>query len=188
MKGWGSLSRHGTAEGGRGPARPTRRMPRLHSHRAPGRMSEFAAGEPVGPTEQPVRPTELPVQPTDLPVQHRICRCSPGTAGAALEAGAASKRRRSSRSCGDSSRPSATWWPSRGPRRYWASPTGPSPRICSRREMWVWRPPHPRRHSFSERSVLSGSRSSCWPNSTRYRPRSAASPSAPGCTSRVWLS
>ena len=27
-----------------------------------------------------------------------------------------------------------------------------------------------------------------WPNSTRYRPRSAASPSAPGCTSRVWLS
>ena len=33
--------------------------------------------------------------------------------------------------------------------------------------------------------MLSGSRSSSWPNSTRYRPRSAASPSAPGCTSRV---
>ena len=36
--------------------------------------------------------------------------------------------------------------------------------------------------------MLSGSRSSCWPNSTRCRPRSAASPSAPGCTSRAWLS
>src|SRR5580693_6645318 len=34
-------------------------MPRLHSHRAPGCMSEFAAGEPARPTEQPVQPTEL---------------------------------------------------------------------------------------------------------------------------------
>ena len=51
--------------------------------------------------------------------------------------------------------------------------------------MLVWRPPHPRRHSSSQRSVLSGSHSSCWPNSTRYRPRSAPSPSAPGCTSRA---
>jgi O-antigen/teichoic acid export membrane protein len=32
-------------------------------------MSEFAAGEPVGPTEQPGLPTDLPVQPSDLPVQ-----------------------------------------------------------------------------------------------------------------------
>jgi O-antigen/teichoic acid export membrane protein len=32
-------------------------------------MSESAAREPVGPTEQPVRSTGLPVQPTDLPVQ-----------------------------------------------------------------------------------------------------------------------
>ena len=32
-------------------------------------MSEFAAGEPVGPTEQPVGPTELAVQPSELPGQ-----------------------------------------------------------------------------------------------------------------------
>jgi O-antigen/teichoic acid export membrane protein len=32
-------------------------------------MSEFAAREPAGPTEQPVRPTELPVRPTDQPGQ-----------------------------------------------------------------------------------------------------------------------
>jgi O-antigen/teichoic acid export membrane protein len=32
-------------------------------------MSEFAAGEPVQPTELPVRPTELPVQASDVPVQ-----------------------------------------------------------------------------------------------------------------------
>jgi O-antigen/teichoic acid export membrane protein len=30
-------------------------------------MSEFAAGEPVRPTEQPVRPTDLPVQPSEPP-------------------------------------------------------------------------------------------------------------------------
>ena len=55
MKGWGSLSRHGTAEGGRSPARLARRMPRLHSRRAPGRMSEFAAA--AQPAEQPVQPS-----------------------------------------------------------------------------------------------------------------------------------
>jgi O-antigen/teichoic acid export membrane protein len=48
--------------------RPTRRMPRLHSHRVPGSVSEFAAGEPAGPTEQPVRPADIPVQLADLPV------------------------------------------------------------------------------------------------------------------------
>jgi O-antigen/teichoic acid export membrane protein len=32
-------------------------------------MSEFAAGEPVQPTELPVRPTELPVQASEVPVQ-----------------------------------------------------------------------------------------------------------------------
>jgi O-antigen/teichoic acid export membrane protein len=32
-------------------------------------MSEFAAGEPVGPTEQPVLPAELAVQASELPVQ-----------------------------------------------------------------------------------------------------------------------
>ena len=32
-------------------------------------MSEFAAGEPVRPTEQPVRPTEQPVRPTEQPVE-----------------------------------------------------------------------------------------------------------------------
>ena len=76
MKSWGSLSRHGTAGGGRGPARPTRRMPRLHSLRAPGRMSEFAAGEPVRSAEQPEQPaeqraqaSELPVPPTEPPTQ-----------------------------------------------------------------------------------------------------------------------
>jgi O-antigen/teichoic acid export membrane protein len=69
VKGWVSLSRHRTAEGERGPARPTHRMLRLHSHRAPGRMSEFAAGEPVRPTEQPVRPTDLPARSSDLPAR-----------------------------------------------------------------------------------------------------------------------
>jgi O-antigen/teichoic acid export membrane protein len=59
----------GTAEDGRGPARPTRRMRRLHSHRTPRGMSEFAAGEPVQPTEQPVQPTEQPVRPTELSVR-----------------------------------------------------------------------------------------------------------------------
>jgi O-antigen/teichoic acid export membrane protein len=66
VKSWGPLSRHGTAEGGRGSARPTRRMPGLSSHRAPGRMSEFAAGEPVGPTDLPVQPTDLPTRAADL--------------------------------------------------------------------------------------------------------------------------
>lgn len=76
VKSWGPLSRHGTAEGGRVPAGPTRRMPGLSSHRAPGRMSEYAAGEPAGsakppvqPTEQPVVASELSVQPTELPAQ-----------------------------------------------------------------------------------------------------------------------
>lgn len=44
MKSWGPLSRHGTAEVGRGPPRPTRRMPGLCSHQVP----------------------ELPAQPSDL--------------------------------------------------------------------------------------------------------------------------
>jgi len=69
VKGWVSLSRHGTAEGERGPVRKTRRMPRLHPRRAPGRMRESPAGEPLGRTEQPVPPTELPVEPTELPVR-----------------------------------------------------------------------------------------------------------------------
>jgi hypothetical protein len=50
VKSWGPLSRHRTAEGGRGLVHPTRRMPRLHSHRAPGRISE----------------SDLPVQPSEL--------------------------------------------------------------------------------------------------------------------------
>src|SRR5215467_644140 len=41
------------AEGGRGPARLTRRMPRLHFHRAPGGMNEFSPGEPVARAELP---------------------------------------------------------------------------------------------------------------------------------------
>ena len=69
MKSWGPLSRHGTAEGGRGPARPTRRMPGLSSHRAHGRMSEVTTGEPAGQAEQPVRSAELPVLASELPVQ-----------------------------------------------------------------------------------------------------------------------
>ena len=68
-EGLGSLSRHGTAEDGRSSARPPRKMPRLHSHRALGRMSEFAAREPVRSAEQPVRPADLPVLPAELPVQ-----------------------------------------------------------------------------------------------------------------------
>ena len=82
MKGWDPLSRHRTAEGGRGLARPTRIMPRIHSHRAPEHMSKFkhmskfAAGEPVRPTERPIRsadssaqPSKPPVQPSKPPVQ-----------------------------------------------------------------------------------------------------------------------
>jgi O-antigen/teichoic acid export membrane protein len=69
MKGWGSLGRQGTAESGRSPARPTRRMPRLRSHRVPRRVTEFAADEPVRPTEQPVWPMDLPVQASELRVQ-----------------------------------------------------------------------------------------------------------------------
>jgi O-antigen/teichoic acid export membrane protein len=66
VKSWGPLSRDGTAEGGRGPARPARRMPGLSSHRASGRTSEFATREPAAPAEQPVHPTEQPAQPPDL--------------------------------------------------------------------------------------------------------------------------
>jgi hypothetical protein len=40
VKSWGPLSRRETAEGGRGPARPARRMPGLSSHRAYGYTSE----------------------------------------------------------------------------------------------------------------------------------------------------
>jgi len=69
VKGWGPLSRHGTAEGGRSHARLTSRMPRPHSRRPPGRMSEFTAGEPAGPTEQPARPAEQRVQPAEQPAQ-----------------------------------------------------------------------------------------------------------------------
>jgi O-antigen/teichoic acid export membrane protein len=69
VKGWVSLSRHGTAAGERGPARPTGRMPRLHSHRSSGRVSESAARGPVQPTEQPAEPAEQPVQPADPPVR-----------------------------------------------------------------------------------------------------------------------
>jgi hypothetical protein len=56
----------GTAEGGRHAARPTRGMPRLHSHRTPWRMSKSAAGEPA---EQPVQRSKLPAQPPKLLVQ-----------------------------------------------------------------------------------------------------------------------
>src|SRR5215472_15010740 len=65
VKGWGSLSRHGTAENGRSPARPARRMPRRHSHRGTERMSEFAAREPEVPAEQPVWAMELPLEPME---------------------------------------------------------------------------------------------------------------------------
>ena len=61
MKGWGVLSRHGTADGGRSPARMPDKMPRLHSRRAPGRMSGFAAREPARPAAQPRgRPAQSP--------------------------------------------------------------------------------------------------------------------------------
>ena len=53
----------GTAEGGRGTARPPRGMPRLHSHRTLGRMSKSAAGEPAG---RPVQRSKLPAQPSKL--------------------------------------------------------------------------------------------------------------------------
>src|SRR5215469_7422709 len=43
-------------------------MPRFHNHRAPGRMSEFAAGEPIGQqTEQPVQASEPTVQSPERP-------------------------------------------------------------------------------------------------------------------------
>jgi O-antigen/teichoic acid export membrane protein len=77
VKSWGPLSRHGTAEGGRGPARPARRMPGLSSHRAHGRVSEFAAGEPAGPAEQPAGPAEQPVRPAEPPVQQEELTARP---------------------------------------------------------------------------------------------------------------
>ena len=66
MKSWGPISRHGTAEGGRGLARPTRRMPGLSFHRAPGRMSEFAAGEPLQPRDLPTAPSQLLAPASEL--------------------------------------------------------------------------------------------------------------------------
>src|SRR5215472_2190149 len=42
-------------------------MSRFHNHRAPGRMSEFAAGELVGPTEQPVQASEPTVRSPERP-------------------------------------------------------------------------------------------------------------------------
>jgi O-antigen/teichoic acid export membrane protein len=68
VKRWGSLSRHRTAEAGRGPPRPALRMPRLHSDRAAGHTSELAAREPLVPTEQP-GPMELPVEHAERPAQ-----------------------------------------------------------------------------------------------------------------------
>ena len=59
----GDLFAMGTAEGGRGTARPPRGMPRLHSHRTLGRMSKSAAGEPAG---RPVQRSKLPAQPSKL--------------------------------------------------------------------------------------------------------------------------
>ncbi len=59
----------GTAEGGRRPARPTRGIARLHSHRGPGPSSDFAAGEPVQSDEQPAQPADLPVQHSKLLAQ-----------------------------------------------------------------------------------------------------------------------
>jgi O-antigen/teichoic acid export membrane protein len=69
VKGWGSLSRHGTAEGERSSARLPRLMPRLPSHWAPGRMSEFATGEPAQPTGLPAQPADPPVQASEPTVQ-----------------------------------------------------------------------------------------------------------------------
>jgi O-antigen/teichoic acid export membrane protein len=66
VKSWGPLSHQGTAEGGRGPARPARRMPGLAFHRAPGRTSEFAAGGPAGPAEQPAQPSDLLARAAEL--------------------------------------------------------------------------------------------------------------------------
>ena len=67
MKGWGSLGRHLTAESGRGSARPTRRMPRLHPQQAPGRVSELAAREPARSAEHPVQASEQAVHSQEWP-------------------------------------------------------------------------------------------------------------------------
>src|SRR5262249_21905208 len=55
--------------GGRGPARPARRMPGLSSHRAPGHTSKFVAGEPARPSQQPVQPGERPRLASRQPVR-----------------------------------------------------------------------------------------------------------------------
>ena len=82
------------------------------------RMGEFAAREPVGPTEQPKTPTELPVLPTDQPRQ------------ASEAAGAAFGK--------------ATLHDLRLPGGQAGGHGGTRPRllgrrhaVCSRREMWV---------------------------------------------------
>jgi O-antigen/teichoic acid export membrane protein len=62
------------AEGGRDSARQARRRPRLHSHRALERMSEFAAGEPVGPAKQPTGLSKLAVQSSEPPVRRSELR------------------------------------------------------------------------------------------------------------------
>ena len=59
MKSWGPLSRHETAEGGRGPARPARRMPGLSSHRVYGRMSESSIEIPRSSPVPAGHPGEL---------------------------------------------------------------------------------------------------------------------------------
>jgi O-antigen/teichoic acid export membrane protein len=56
-----------TAEEGRPPAPP--RIPGLHANRAPGRISEFAAGEPVQSVEQPVQPAHPRVHHSKLLAQ-----------------------------------------------------------------------------------------------------------------------
>src|SRR5690242_8849378 len=66
VKSWGPLSRRGTAEGGRGPARLNRGLPGLSSPRALVRRSEFATGEPVGSTELPVQASGRSAQASDL--------------------------------------------------------------------------------------------------------------------------
>ena len=70
MNGWGSPSRPGMAEDGRGPPRPPRRMPRLHSQRARDRKAEGTAQEPVGPADRPeghAGPPEQPSTPAGQP-------------------------------------------------------------------------------------------------------------------------
>ena len=179
MKSWGPLSRHETAEGGRGPARPARRMPGLSSHRAYGYTSKFAAGESARPAKQPVLPAQRPLLASEQPEQP-VQSAEQSAHSSDLRARAAELRR---------------LFTTFG---YLVAKQGATAvlglvylvvatHLFSARDVGLAAAASSTAFFLGSVGAL-GIHSSCWPNSARCRPRSAASLSAPGCISRVWLS